>query len=136
MLKTIHKHIKHAINIIRYKFRDVGTDAKRSGKWPAVEKHYKEQHPRCEICNGENTIQVHHIIPFSTDPSLELDPNHDNLISACLSLPYECHLKICHGNNWHTHCPDVRKYAAILQKDISKYDEIATLAKSKAVPNR
>ena len=55
----------------------------RSPKWPTVRKHHLERFPTCAACGCDKDLDVHHIIPFSIKPELELDPN--NLISLCSS---------------------------------------------------
>ena len=122
MLKTI----KHGINLIRHHLRDVGLSAKRSGQWPTVEKHFLETHPTCAACGGTERLNVHHCVPFHLEPSLELDPN--NLITMCMSMGKECHLKIAHGGDFKKYVSEVRKYAAEVLADPSKYDAIVKLA--------
>lgn len=126
------KAIKHIVNLARHQFRDLGVATRRSGQWPTVEKSWLEEHPTCAICGDTKRIQVHHIVPFSTNPRLELDKT--NLLSACMGKK-ECHLIICHGDNFRKYCEDVRKYAEIIMKDPSRFDEIAALAKASAKPN-
>ena len=82
----------------------------RSGKWPAVRKHYLEAHPNCEACGHSEkqsgqAIEVHHRVPFAADESKELDP--DNLISLCR----RCHLLIGHLDSWKSFNPSVAEDA-------------------------
>jgi len=121
MIKTI----KHGINLIRHHLRDVGLSAKRSGQWPTVEKHFLEAHPTCAACGGTERLNVHHVHPFHLFPELELDPN--NLITLCMGEK-ECHLKIGHGGSFKQWVEEVRKYAAEVLADPSKYDAIVKLA--------
>jgi len=121
MIKTI----KHGINLIRHHLRDVGLSAKRSGQWPTVEKHFLEAHPTCAACGGTERLNVHHVHPFHLFPELELDPN--NLITLCMGEK-ECHLKIGHGGSFKQWVEEVRKYAAEVLTDPSKYDDIVKLA--------
>jgi 5-methylcytosine-specific restriction endonuclease McrA len=122
MIKTI----KHGINLIRHHLRDVGLSAKRSGQWPTVEKHFLEEHPACAACGGTERLNVHHIKPFHVFPELELDPN--NLITLCMMIGREDHLMIGHGGSFKQWVPDVRKYAAEVLADPSKYNAVVKLA--------
>ena len=85
----------------------------RSSQWRSVRGAYLKLHPNCEACGADGTlgpIEVHHVVPFSTDPSLELDPT--NLISLCRA-GNNCHLNIGHHprgspRDWSKSNPDVR----------------------------
>ncbi len=121
------KLIAHGINLVRHSLRDVGVDAKRSGKWPTVEKHFLEAHPSCEACGSRKRLNVHHCKPFHLDPELELDPN--NLITLCMDTK-ECHLKIGHGFYFRDYVKNVREYAAEALAHPQKFDEICLLAKT------
>lgn len=48
----------------------------------------------CEICGKEYNLEVHHILPRSSNPELSLD--YENLMILCK----ECHIKI-HSNDKH-----------------------------------
>lgn len=113
--------IKHGINLIRNSLRDVGVSAKRSSRWPTVEKHFREANPTCAACGGKKNLNVHHCMPFHLDPALELDPT--NLITLCMGSK-ECHLHIGHGGSFKQYCPEVRKYAATVLAHPEKFDEI------------
>lgn len=128
MLKTI----KHGINLIRHSLRDVGTGAKRSSKWPTVEKHFLTAHPTCAACGGKVRLNVHHVKPFHLDPVNELDPN--NLITLCMGEK-ECHLHIGHGGSFKQYCPDVRKYAAEALANPHKFDELVKRATANRLVN-
>lgn len=119
--------IKHGINLAKHYFRDVGLDAKRSGKWPTVEKHFRETHPTCAACGSKNRLNVHHIRAFHLFPNLELDLN--NLITLCMSKS-ECHLKLGHGDNFKAYCPDVNKYCEQLHNKEKTFDELCEIAKN------
>jgi 5-methylcytosine-specific restriction enzyme A len=126
------KKLYHIINLTRNSLRDVGVPEKRSGKWPTVEKHFREAHPTCAACGGTKNLNVHHIHPFHKFPELELDPN--NLITMCMGEK-ECHLKIAHGSNFKTYCPDVRKYVEQIRKKEKTFEEIYEIAKKEAKKN-
>ena len=119
------KHIKHAINLIKHSFRDAGVDAKRSDKWPTVEKHFREAHPTCAACGGTVRLNVHHCLPFHLDPEKELDPT--NLITLCMGEK-ECHLHIGHDGNFKFYNPNVRKDAQHALEHPEKFDDIVKVA--------
>lgn len=125
MLKTI----THGINLIRHAVRDIGISAKRSNKWPTVEKHFREAHPTCEACGSKKRLNVHHCMPFHLDSSKELDPT--NLITLCMSKN-ECHLHIGHGGSFKQYNPNVREDAAEALAHPNKFEQIV----KKAIDNR
>lgn len=63
--------------------RDKTLGAIRSSEWPKVRKKHLALHPFCAVCEGNKSIEVHHIKPFHSHRELELDPN--NLITLCES---------------------------------------------------
>ena len=128
MIKTI----KHGINLLRNKFRDVGVGVKRSGEWPTVEKHFLEAHPTCAACEGTERLNIHHCRPFHTFPQLELDTN--NLITLCMG-ELECHLQIGHCGDFKLYNPNVRKDAEEALKHPEKRDTIIKQAKLNAKKN-
>jgi len=52
------------------------------------------------LCGGTKAVEVHHLIPFSIAPDLELDPH--NLITLCERKKYgiNCHLLVGHLGNY------------------------------------
>lgn len=91
----------------------------RSGKWPAVRRAYLAEHPDCEACGrtekqSGQVIEVHHVIPFSTDASQELNP--DNLIALCR----RCHELLGHLDKWSDSNPEVREDSARMLKKIKE----------------
>lgn len=68
--------------------------APRSPQWRPVRDAHVEEHPQCFACGAFHDIEVHHIVPFHVDPSLELEP--DNLLSLC----HNCHFRVGHLGNW------------------------------------
>lgn len=80
----------------------------RSSKWTTIRKKHLEDHPYCEICGGNKNIEVHHIIPFSINPKLEL--NSDNLITLCESKKngVNCHLFFGHLGNYKSYNKDIK----------------------------
>jgi len=79
----------------------------RSYKWRSVRNCYLKQNPHCAACGKDKKLQVHHIVPVSVDPSLELDYN--NLITLCAS---PCHLLFGHLNDYRSYNKDVKKDCA------------------------
>jgi 5-methylcytosine-specific restriction enzyme A len=116
--------IKHGVNLVRHKLRDVGKPS-RSGKWRAVEKKFILENPNCAACGGKKNLQVHHISPYHLFRELELDPN--NLITLCMSFKHECHYRIGHLSNWHGYNPNIRKDAAEILAHPSRLEEIIKL---------
>jgi len=121
MIKTI----KHGINLLRHSLRDVGVSAKRSDKWPTVERHFLEANPTCAACGGKNRLNVHHCMPFHLDPAKELDPT--NLITLCMG-DKECHLHIGHGGSFKQYNPNVRQDAAEVLAHPKEFDQIVKRA--------
>ena len=81
--------------------------AKRSSQWRKVRKAAIDKHPYCAACGGISKLEVHHIVPFNIDPSLELDPK--NLIVLCESGHggVNCHLHYGHLGNYAHINPEV-----------------------------
>ena len=73
---------------------------KRSRKWGKVRKLHLKVNPKCVVCGSKVKREVHHIIPFSIAPDLELD--HANLMTLCENKKYgiNCHLLIGHLGNY------------------------------------
>jgi hypothetical protein len=74
---------------------------KRSSQWPRVRAEHLKNNPFCIVCGGKDKIEVHHIIPFSVAPHMELDK--DNLATLCESKKQgiNCHLYIGHCGDYH-----------------------------------
>lgn len=91
--------------------------ANRSYKWPTVRKKWLEAHPRCEFCNGETSLEVHHIIPIHVRKDLELD--NTNLMTLCEARGNEkftthiCHYVFGHIYDWMNYNRDIRIDAPI-----------------------
>ena len=68
----------------------------RSPHWRDVRKNHLTYYSECACCGGTDNLEVHHIVPFSIAPTLELDP--ENLLTLCSSKKYgvHCHLLIGH----------------------------------------
>lgn len=81
---------------------------KRSGKWRRIRREHLKREPACVVCCGRKSLEVHHIVPFSVNPDLELVPS--NLMTLCESkrLGLTCHQLIGHLGNYRRQNPDVR----------------------------
>lgn len=81
--------------------------AKRSAQWPGVRKAHLATNPTCSVCGGKNKLEVHHMMPFHLDPSLELNPS--NLITLCESKKsgITCHLFFGHLGSYKRFNPRV-----------------------------
>ena len=90
---------------------------KRSSLWRECRNRYIRRFPKCAACGGTKKLEVHHIVPFHQDPSIELD--HTNLITLCRRKKYgiSCHILIGHKGTWKDINPGVRGMA----KDINVY---------------
>lgn len=88
--------------------------ANRSSGWYNVRNEYVRLHPYCAVCGSVKKLQVHHIVPFSKNPALELDPN--NLITLCES--HHCHLIFGHLGSFKSYNVDVRKDAEYMYNKI------------------
>lgn len=122
MLKTI----KHAVNVIKHGVRDIGVSKKRSSLWNSVKNQFLKENNRCAVCGSKKRLNVHHKKPFHLYPELELDS--DNLITLCMSKK-ECHLVIGHGSYFSAYNKNIEDDVKVLQKDISKFAEVADKAK-------
>ena len=91
---------------------------RRSSKWPKLRKQFILDNPKCAICESTSKLEVHHIIPFSVDPSLELEIS--NLIPLCENGKYGsvCHQLYGHLGNYRRHNPDCVKDAEEWNKKI------------------
>lgn len=81
--------------------------AKRSSQWPKVRKEHLEKNPTCAVCGSTAKVEVHHMVPFHVNPTLELVPS--NLITLCEAKKkgINCHLLIGHLGNYRGSNPDV-----------------------------
>lgn len=72
---------------------------KRSSKWPKVRQKHLQSYPVCAACGGGDSLEVHHIKPYHSEPESELDPA--NLLTLCEAGPFgNCHLLIGHNGSW------------------------------------
>lgn len=89
------------------------TGAKRSNLWQKIRRDFLKLNPICAVCGGKEKLEVHHIVPFHVDPSLELDLK--NLITLCESKKKgsNCHLLFGHLGDYKKFNKDVIKDAKI-----------------------
>lgn len=90
----------------------------RSPRWREIRQVHLKNHPTCEVCGNSKNVVPHHIVPFSIDPSRELDPS--NLISLCEGPTFNCHLFFGHLRNWSCHNPDIVEDARIWRNKINQ----------------
>lgn len=80
---------------------------KRSNQWAKVRANHLKKNGSCAACGSTKKLEVHHIVPFSDNPELELDPN--NLITLCENAKggIICHLCIGHKGDYKDENPNV-----------------------------
>lgn len=86
----------------------MGAGEPRSLKWPRVRATYLKSHPECIACGGKNSLNVHHIVSFSVDPTLELTPS--NFCTLCTESHFggiNCHHVFGHNFLWTCRNPNV-----------------------------
>lgn len=85
----------------------------RARGWPNLRAKHLQVHPECLACGQRDRLQVHHVVPFSVDPSKEMDP--ENLVTLCTDGPgnCNCHLIFGHLGDFRSRGnPNVRRDAA------------------------
>jgi hypothetical protein len=93
----------------------------RSPEWARIRKEHLVNNPKCAVCEGTKSLNVHHIRPFHLHPELELDPS--NLITLCESASYGiiCHILIGHLGDYKNVNPnsveDAKIWNAKLKED-------------------
>lgn len=90
----------------------------RSSAWQRVRDAFVKRNPVCEACGTREDLNVHHVLPFHTNPSLELDEG--NLITLCRRHHFEVGHDPdgLHGPlkpNWSSANPKVREESAVLR---------------------
>lgn len=86
----------------------------RSPKWSAERAAWLAEHGECEACGGKEALEVHHCLPVSYYPELELD--RSNFMTLCDAPLRLCHLLIGHSGNWRGYNPHCREDAALMRK--------------------
>ena len=102
----------HAGRILHAVIREKAKDRLRSPHWATTRKRHLRANSVCAACGGKNVLQVHHMVPFSDRPDLELDPT--NLITLCMGRK-ECHLHIGHGGGYKFFNPSVLVHSGMIQ---------------------
>lgn len=92
--------------------------SRRDSKWPKVRAEHLKNNPNCLACGGDKQLEVHHVVPFHLDKSLELDPN--NLVTLCESKSngVHCHLAFGHIGSFRSFNADVRQDASAWRNKI------------------
>lgn len=92
---------------------EVPVGGSRSSAWPRTRAEHLKKCPACEACGKTEGLHVHHIIPFSVDPKLEL--SEENLWTLCK----DCHFKIGHDPDgpFGPDTPDWRKHNLNVKRD-------------------
>lgn len=89
----------------------------RSPEWSRVRNEHATKYPCCAVCgkkkSWKRSIQVHHIVPFSVNPALELEPS--NLITLC----GDHHLWVGHLGWFCSWNPNVEEDAKAMNERIS-----------------
>ena len=97
-----------------------GKKVKRSSKWRKVRKIHLKDNPRCAVCGLKTKVEVHHAVPFSVDPTLELEPK--NLITLCENKKWgiNCHLLVGHRSNYRNFNPSIKTTIAYMRAYVDK----------------
>jgi hypothetical protein len=94
----------------------VGKKMERSSEWSKVRNAFVKKYYRCAACGKKKSwklgLQVHHVVPFSVDPSKELD--EDNLITLCA----DHHMWMGHLGFFQSWNPDVREDCTMMLRKV------------------
>lgn len=92
----------------------------RSGEWKRVRREHLRSFPTCAACGRGSNLTVHHVIPYTVDPSRELDPT--NLLTLCRGWRSTggCHLKHGHRGSWSSWNPHAISDAREALRSISE----------------
>lgn len=89
----------------------------RNEEWSRVRNEFiQENGAFCQVCLKTTKLNVHHIIPFHIDPTLELDKS--NLIVLCTNDAVNCHYLYGHLLDWKSYNPTCRDDVQIWQQKI------------------
>lgn len=92
----------------------------RSTRWRSLRAVFLAAYPRCAACDAARGLEVHHVVPYHLDPSLELSVG--NLLTLCS----RCHLFVGHlGSFRHFNPAAVEDASAWLGKVRSRPDSLA-----------
>ncbi len=95
---------------------DLAGSRPRSPKWKTVRNNFVKENSCCAICGKTENLNVHHKIPFSYNPSLELDEN--NLVVLCENDNLNCHFVFGHLMDWRNYNPDIDKDIEVWRKKL------------------
>jgi len=101
MKEQILSFLEHSAFLREHVVKRIDND--RSPEWTKIRNMYVTFNPRCAMCGSTKQLQVHHIVPFSRNAELELDP--DNLITLCA----RDHLVFGHLGSWRSFNIDVKE---------------------------
>lgn len=94
---------------------------RRSSKWRGVRGEHLIVNPYCAVCESKKKLEVHHLVPFHVDPSLELVPS--NLATLCEHGRFKginCHLLIGHLGSYRRTNLDVLKDIAYWNRKLNR----------------
>ena len=88
----LNKHKKRDKTYNKVAYQDIYN----TPRWKKLRSYKITINPLCEICEAKGIVkqteEVHHIVPFSIDPTLAYDI--DNLLSVCITCHKELHNKL------------------------------------------
>ena len=93
---------------------DMLLGAVRSPRWGKVRRLFLRDNPVCAVCGTGNDLDVHHLIPLSRAPSLELE--NTNLITLCRPHHFLCG----HLMSWFSYSDTCRSDVAYFAEKIAK----------------
>ena len=105
------KKIVNSIRRVHASLREKNKSRIRSPDWDKIRDAHLRLHSVCAVCGGSEELQVHHIVPYHIQVSLELEAS--NLITLCMGR-LNCHLHVGHGGSFRFYNPNVLKDAALV----------------------
>lgn len=105
------KKIVDSIRRVHASLREKNKSRIRSPDWDKIRDAHLRLHSVCDACGGSEELQVHHIVPYHIQVSLELEAS--NLITLCMGR-LNCHLHVGHGGSFRFYNPNVLKDAALV----------------------
>ncbi len=86
----------------------------RSSQWEALRKRFLKENPVCVVSGLKSDLQVHHVVPFHRDQSLELEWSNLRTVAR----PY--HFLVGHLCDWSAANPDFDAHAAEWRERIAR----------------